>query len=147
MEKRGHQIPLKLSLLITAVIACRAEWCGGKPGSGDGGPCRVDGPRSSSDQPKWLAALRADRDALGISASLGSNTALDWTRTAFVQPQMHPFDLTFYDHVKHNFTPDRYLDDLEARYGGVDAIVLWPTYPTLGIDDRCVRTKMDTQTF
>ena len=66
MEKRDHQIPLKLALLITVVVACGAEWCGGKPGSGDGGPC-VDGPRSSSDQPNWLAALRTDRDALQVS--------------------------------------------------------------------------------
>ena len=126
-------------------VSCKAEWCGGKPGNGDGGPCRVEGPKSNADQPRWLAALKADRDALNISPSLGNNKALDWTRTAFVQPQMHPFDRTFYDNVAHMYTPDRYLDDLETRYGGVDAIVLWPTYPTLGIDDRYGDTEICTQ--
>ena len=28
------------------------------------------------------------------------------------------------------------LDDLEFRYGGIDAMLLWPTYPHLGVDDR-----------
>lgn len=31
---------------------------------------------------------------------------------------------------------DKFLDDLETRYGGVDAILLWPTYTNIGADDR-----------
>ena len=31
---------------------------------------------------------------------------------------------------------NRYLDDLEKRYGGVDAVLVWSTYPNMGIDDR-----------
>ena len=30
----------------------------------------------------------------------------------------------------------KYLDDLKGRYGGVDALLLWPTFPQLGMDDR-----------
>ena len=29
-----------------------------------------------------------------------------------------------------------WLGDLEARYGGIDGALMWPTYPNLGIDDR-----------
>ena len=49
---------------------------------------------------------------------------------------MHRFDRTFYDDVTHVFTPDPYPDGIETSYGGVDASVLWPTYPALGIHDR-----------
>jgi iron(II)-dependent oxidoreductase len=45
-------------------------------------------------------------------------------------------DRYFYDPVAHRYTVDRYLDDLEKRYGGVDAVLIGPTYPNTGIDDR-----------
>ncbi len=54
----------------------------------------------------------------------------------FIQPQMMVQDRYFYDPVAHKYTVDRYLDDLEKRYGGIDAVLIWPTYPNMGIDDR-----------
>jgi len=41
-----------------------------------------------------------------------------------------------YDPVAGKYTVERYLDDLEKRYGGIDAVLIWPTYPNLGIDNR-----------
>ncbi len=38
--------------------------------------------------------------------------------------------------MTHAYTVDRFLDDLTARYGGVDAILMWPTYTNIGADDR-----------
>ncbi len=62
--------------------------------------------------------------------------ALQWTRSAFIQPQMMVHDRCFYDPVAHKYTVDRYLDDLDKRYGGIDAVLIWATYPNMGIDDR-----------
>jgi formylglycine-generating enzyme required for sulfatase activity len=61
---------------------------------------------------------------------------LQWTRSAFMQPQMMVQDRYFYDPVQHKYTVGRYLDDLENRYGGIDAVLIWATYPNMGIDDR-----------
>ncbi len=45
-------------------------------------------------------------------------------------------DRYFYDPVAARYTVDRYLDDVTKRYGGIDAVLLWPVYPNIGIDDR-----------
>ena len=55
---------------------------------------------------------------------------------AFIQPQMMVQDRYFYDPVAGRYTVDRYLDDLQKRYGGIDAVLIWPTYPNMGIDNR-----------
>ena len=49
---------------------------------------------------------------------------------------MHPYDLFFYDPVKHTYTVDKWLDDVNQRYGGVNGILIWPTYTNIGVDDR-----------
>jgi iron(II)-dependent oxidoreductase len=61
---------------------------------------------------------------------------LQWARAAFIQPQMMVHDRYFYDPVAHKYTVDRYLDDLQKRYGGIDAVLVWSTYPNMGIDAR-----------
>lgn len=42
----------------------------------------------------------------------------------------------FYDVQTGNYTVQRYLADLRTRYGGVDSMLIWPTYPLTGVDDR-----------
>ena len=59
-----------------------------------------------------------------------------WTQNDFVQTQLMAHDLFFYDPAASAYTVDRYLSDLQARYGGVDSVLLWPTYPNIGVDDR-----------
>ncbi len=61
---------------------------------------------------------------------------LAWTQSSFMQPQMMVQERCFYDPVAHRYTVGRYLDDLEKRYGGIDAVLIWPTYPNMGIDNR-----------
>ena len=62
--------------------------------------------------------------------------AFHWTQSSFMQPQMMVHDRYFYDPVAGRYSVDRYLDDLEKRYGGIDAVLIWSTYPNMGIDDR-----------
>jgi formylglycine-generating enzyme required for sulfatase activity len=45
-------------------------------------------------------------------------------------------DRFFYDPITQRYTVDRYLDDLEQRFGGVDSVLIWYIYPNIGIDDR-----------
>jgi iron(II)-dependent oxidoreductase len=106
----------------------KGEWEGGSK------PCSVQ------EHDAWLADIqywRSERRIrIGYSGSRYDIPALKWTQSSFMQPQMMVEDRYFYDPVAHKYTVDRYLDDLEKRYGGIDAVLIWPTYPNMGIDNR-----------
>jgi hypothetical protein len=59
-----------------------------------------------------------------------------WLKKTFIYVQMMAHDRYFYDPVAGKYTVNRYLDDLQKRYGGIDAVLIWPTYPNIGIDNR-----------
>ena len=58
------------------------------------------------------------------------------TQTSYVQPQVHTWDRFLWNETAQAYSVDRYLDDCRARFGGIDSVLVWPTYPMLGIDDR-----------
>merc|ERR1719408_1028453 len=105
-----------------------------RQGAACNGQCIVDGPSDRSQQAKWLADLVADRENTikTIKYSGGVFDEVKWTQSAWIQPQMHPYDRYFYDPISHSYTVDKYLEDLKTRYGGVNAILMWPTYTNIG---------------
>jgi formylglycine-generating enzyme required for sulfatase activity len=88
----------------------------------------------------WLADVRRWREERRIRIGLDDvryrNPALAWAQSAFMQPQAMVEDRYLYDPVAGRYTIDRYLDDLKTRFGGIDAVLIWPTYPNIGVDDR-----------
>jgi len=119
---KGQQIPPPSCFTI------RGAWEGGYV------PCT---PLSHYD---WLTDIthwRAERRIrIGYDPARYEMPALKWTQSSFMQPQMMVHDRYFYDPVANKYTVDRYLDDLDKRYGGIDAVLIWATYPNMGIDDR-----------
>jgi formylglycine-generating enzyme required for sulfatase activity len=97
-------------------------------------------PCTAATHQQWLADIthwRAERRIrIGYDPARYEIPALKWTQSSFIQPQMMVHDRYFYDPVAGKYTVDRYLDDLEKRYGGIDAVLIWSTYPNMGIDDR-----------
>jgi gamma-glutamyl hercynylcysteine S-oxide synthase len=95
---------------------------------------------TAEDHASWLTDIQhwrmERRIRIGYDGSRYDIPALKWTQSSFFQPQMMVEDRHFYDPVANRYTVDRYLDDLEKRYGGIDAVLIWPTYPNMGIDDR-----------
>ncbi len=95
---------------------------------------------SQSDHAAWLKDIQHWRNERRIRIAYNGSRydipELKWTQSSFFQPQMIVEDRFFYDPVAHRYTVDRYLDDLERRYGGIDAVLIWPTYPNMGIDNR-----------
>ena len=88
----------------------------------------------------WLNDIRHWRDErrlrVGYDPAAYDNPALKWTQSSFIQPQMMVHDRYFYDPAAGKYTVDRYLADLESRYGGIDSVLVWHTYPNIGIDSR-----------
>ncbi len=95
---------------------------------------------SDAQLASWRAALTEWRTArlaaLRYDDARYRNPALAWTQSSFVQPQMMVHDRFFYDPIAGRYTVGRYLDDLDARYGGIDSVLVWPIYPNIGIDNR-----------
>lgn len=104
------------------------------PGDGASYPCQDD------EHQQWLRAVTAWRRErlirVGFDPARYALPALQWAQSSFIQPQMMVQDRYFYDPVAHQYTVDRYLNDLHKRYGGIDAVLIWATYPNMGIDDR-----------
>ena len=100
----------------------------------------IEGPAEPADFPKWIADMKRWRHEqlvrIGYDGSEYDRPELKWTQSSFMQPQMMVEDRYFYDPNAGKYTVDRYLDDLEKRYGGIDAVLVWPTYPNIGIDSR-----------
>ncbi len=119
---KGQQIP------VPECLAMKGLWEGGSK------PC------SQTEHEAWLADIThwkvERRIRIGYNGARYELPALQWTQSSFMQPQMMVQDRYFYDPVAGKYTVDRYLDDLEKRYGGIDAVLIWPTYPNMGIDDR-----------
>ncbi|HEX6804541.1 MAG TPA: formylglycine-generating enzyme family protein [Terriglobales bacterium] len=121
-DPQGQQIP------VPDCLTMRGAWEGGST------TC------STQEHAAWLKDIRHWRDErrirIGYDGSRYEIPALKWTQSSYIQPQMMVQDRYFYDPVAHRYTVDRYVDDLEKRYGGIDAVLIWPTYPNLGIDNR-----------
>ena len=115
---------LAASLLLHPVHANHAT-CDGKK--------LFDAP--SGDHGAWLAKLKSWRKERqkSYTGEVYEEPSLYWTRTSFLQPQIHVYDRYLYD---GSWTVDRYLDDLQRRFGGIDSVLIWPTYTNIGIDER-----------
>ena len=118
---RGQQIP------PPGCFTIRGAWEGGYV------PC------TALSHAEWLADIthwRMERRIrVGYDPARYEMAALKWAQSAFIQPQMMVHDRYFYD-PSHGYTVDRYVDDVTKRYGGIDAVLIWSTYPNMGIDDR-----------
>ncbi len=73
---------------------------------------------------------------MGYDGAIYARPEFQWAQCNFVHTQMMVEDRFFYDPVAGKYTVDKYLDDLERRYGGIDSVLIWYVYPNIGIDDR-----------
>ena len=101
---------------------------------------QIPGPPSPADFHAWLADLqhwRRERYVrMGYNDKNYARPELQWTQHNFICVQMMVEERGFYDRRKGVYTVDSYLDGLKKEFGGVDSVLIWDTYPNLGVDNR-----------
>ncbi|AMQ57735.1 formylglycine-generating enzyme family protein [Algoriphagus sanaruensis] len=75
-------------------------------------------------------------ELLEFDNSLFERKDLQWIRHSYVMHLMYAWDKFYYDLEKGEYTLQEFLERGKTRYGGDDVISIWPTWPTLGLDQR-----------
>ena len=98
-------------------------------------------PSNSKDDFKvWFQGMKSARDkfiqSVKYNDSYYSDPRAHWAASNFIQPQVMVNDKLLFDPSTGTYTIDKYLDDLNRRYNGIDSVLIWQAYPNLGIDSR-----------
>ncbi len=97
-------------------------------------------PFNQTERDKWLDTLKqyrgAEKQKINYHDDAYKRPQFAWMKAAFAYVQMMAHDRYFFDAVSGKYTVDKYLNDLIKRYGGIDAVLIWPTYPNIGVDNR-----------
>jgi len=152
-------LPVRFSLLLPFVLAvlllpaaCAQDVQFNPQGEQIPGPNCSGVPQWNGSRPRtclpqefaaWLADVRHWRDERRIRIGYDpehspqySAPELAWTQSSFIQTQMMVHERFFYDPATQHYTVEKYLNDLESRYGGIDSVLIWHVYPNMGIDSR-----------
>ena len=81
-----------------------------------------------------MGAVASALKNVGYTADIYDMKSLKWTQKAFTIPMVQGYERLLFNGT--NYTVGTYLNDVRSRYGGVDAVLLWPTYMNIGLDDR-----------
>jgi formylglycine-generating enzyme required for sulfatase activity len=82
-----------------------------------------------------LRSLRGElRREHGLAPSPSGQ--VPWDRRIRLEHFWFLYEKRYIDTEAHSFRVQRYLEDMRADFGGVDAACLWQSYPRLGLDHR-----------
>lgn len=68
--------------------------------------------------------------------SLYQRSDLAWIQKAYVMHLLMAWDKSYYDNKSGKFNLESFVKKGQSLYGGDDVVCLWPTWPTLGMDQR-----------
>ncbi len=90
----------------------------------------------------WHSALqevfqkRMLYEVTSFDNSLFERKDLQWARHAYVSTILMNWSSEYYNYQDGKFHLNAYIDKGKRLYGGDDFIAIWPTWPTLGLDQR-----------
>lgn len=71
-----------------------------------------------------------------VKGSLSIGDDLSWTHRNFVMGFVFAWDHSFFDPGKGEYLVDRYCSTMEREFGGIQSVILWHSYPNIGIDEK-----------
>ena len=75
-------------------------------------------------------------DVSSFNTDMYEREDLKWIRKAYVMHLIMAWDKEFYDYETGKFNLASFVDRGKKLYGGDDIVCIWPTWPTLGVDQR-----------
>ena len=81
-------------------------------------------------QKRWLFDLDL------FDTSLGERKDLEWIRRSYLLTLFFAWDRDYYDRFKGTSGFEKLLTGRKTLFGHFDGVLLWPTWPRLGLDER-----------
>ncbi|MGZ5254008.1 MAG: hypothetical protein ACXWV4_06570, partial [Flavitalea sp.] len=75
-------------------------------------------------------------DVESFDNTLFERKDLEWIRKSYVMHLIMAWDKKFYNYEDEKFHLDEFVKRGKKLYGGDDVIGIWPTWPSLGLDQR-----------
>jgi formylglycine-generating enzyme required for sulfatase activity len=75
-------------------------------------------------------------DVSSFNDSLYKRKDLAWVRNSYLMHLMMSWDKFFYNAAQKQYALPSFVDRGNKLYGGDDIITIWPSWPTLGLDQR-----------
>ncbi len=94
-------------------------------------------PEDADRWPAWRQGLHRWRARM--NRELGAappDPAQSWTETCVTGHKLLLWDERFFDRARQRWRVEAYVDAFTARFGPMDAAILWHAYPNLGFDRR-----------
>ncbi|MDR6562312.1 MULTISPECIES: SUMF1/EgtB/PvdO family nonheme iron enzyme [unclassified Arcicella] len=99
----------------------------------------IEAPTSADKWDEWRLSMRIWRDStlkyINYKGNNYQNNHYKWASKAYSTYFLMANDIHLYD-KNGNYDIRNCVKKYENNYGGVDVVVLWPTYPQLGFDNR-----------
>ncbi|GGM90229.1 hypothetical protein GCM10010967_23980 [Dyadobacter beijingensis] len=99
----------------------------------------IEAPSAPEKWDRWREQMRQLRDSVrwhaGYTEENYRKEQFKWASAAYSTFFLMANEKSLYDH-QGNFDITACIQKYEQEYGGVDVVVLWPTYPQLGFDQR-----------
>ncbi len=71
-----------------------------------------------------------------VDRQLYDRKEMQWIKSNFISGFAYLWDHDFWDADKKEFTIQKYCDKMKKEFGGFQSVLIWFSYPNIGIDDR-----------